>query len=136
LPQELSLSAFFVCFFLFVEKKDYGKWKTFAWNSDYLKKLEILENSMLKSKNLSSQFLLPFPMGFVQSHITGFYGSCWGNVSTEGRRLKGCGHGYDPHFYPQGTSQDSFACLSTRVKNSISHRGLALEQIQRFFVTQ
>lgn len=38
------------------------------------------------------------------------------------------GHGYDPWFVPNGHSQ-SFGALSSDIKNSLSHRGLALENL-------
>lgn len=38
------------------------------------------------------------------------------------------GHGYDPWFVPEGYS-DSFGTLSAEVKNSLSHRGKAFENL-------
>jgi len=52
-------------------------------------------------------------------------GSCPGQIIRE---LRGAnGFGYDPLFVPEGYEQ-TFAELDGRVKNSISHRGIALRR--------
>ncbi len=56
-----------------------------------------------------------------------FSGSCEGRIAF-GPGGKG-GFGYDPLFVPDGHSQ-SFAELGEKVKNQMSHRGRALEQLR------
>lgn len=56
-----------------------------------------------------------------------FSGSCEGRIAF-GPGGKG-GFGYDPVFIPEGHSQ-SFADLGESVKNKMSHRGRALEQLR------
>lgn len=57
-------------------------------------------------------------------------GICKGSIGEE---LDGAGgFGYDPLFTPDGYDQ-TFATLGNDVKNSISHRALALQQLREFF---
>lgn len=61
--------------------------------------------------------------------IAEFSGSVEGNMLTGPRG--GAGFGYDPLFVPQGYDQ-TFAELPQEVKNSMSHRGRALEKVVEF----
>lgn len=54
-----------------------------------------------------------------------FHGVCNGVILTEQRGEKG--FGYDPVFKPEGYDQ-TFAELSSEVKNEISHRGRAVQK--------
>lgn len=45
------------------------------------------------------------------------------------------GFGYDPIFVPEGY-EESFAQLSAEIKNTISHRGKAIEKLRAFLVEQ
>jgi len=58
-----------------------------------------------------------------------FEGICRGSI-LRSRRGNG-GFGYDPVFQPLGYGE-SFAELSPTIKNSISHRGLAMRQLIAF----
>jgi XTP/dITP diphosphohydrolase len=58
-----------------------------------------------------------------------FEGVCAGRISLQ--PAGGGGFGYDPLFIPDGCVQ-SFAELGEAVKNSLSHRALALEQLRRY----
>ncbi|HLD76463.1 MAG TPA: RdgB/HAM1 family non-canonical purine NTP pyrophosphatase [Candidatus Norongarragalinales archaeon] len=57
-------------------------------------------------------------------------GECRGTIAFEEKG--GNGFGYDPVFIPDGFSK-TFAELSPRVKNKISHRGKALKKAVRLF---
>lgn len=58
-----------------------------------------------------------------------FDGICEGVITPERRGLKG--FGYDPVFLPDGYDE-TFAEMSPEIKNRISHRGRALEELKRF----
>lgn len=58
-----------------------------------------------------------------------FEGACEGRISLSPGGAGG--FGYDPLFVPEGYSQ-SFAELGEEVKNKISHRARALDQLRRF----
>lgn len=62
-----------------------------------------------------------------------FEGACDGRIqfSANGRG----GFGYDPLFVPDGFTQ-TFAELGEEVKNQLSHRAKALENLKQFFTTQ
>ena len=55
---------------------------------------------------------------------------CYGKVDGEVKIFErgDKGFGYDPMFYPKGYSE-SFAELSSLIKNKISHRGIALRNL-------
>ena len=55
-------------------------------------------------------------------------GVCEGSIGTE--RIGAGGFGYDPIFLPIDFSGKSMAELSMNEKNSISHRGRALQQLK------
>ncbi|KGL63789.1 non-canonical purine NTP diphosphatase [Polaribacter sp. Hel1_85] len=58
-----------------------------------------------------------------------FEGICKGEVLTKKHGEKG--FGYDPIFKPEGFNQ-SFAEMSTEEKNTISHRGIAIQKLVAF----
>lgn len=58
-----------------------------------------------------------------------FEGICKGSILTEKQGEKG--FGYDPIFKPNGYQQ-SFAQMSSKEKNTISHRGIAIQKLVAF----
>ena len=58
-----------------------------------------------------------------------FEGRINGTISTE--ILGADGFGYDPIFIPEGYTK-SFAQMTPEEKNSMSHRGRAVEQLHNF----
>lgn len=59
-----------------------------------------------------------------------FEGVCEGNIIHEARGTNG--FGYDPLFIPDGECK-TFAELSDKEKNKISHRAIALRKFKEFF---
>lgn len=55
-------------------------------------------------------------------------GECYGHIAEEKRGSEG--FGYDPLFIPDGYDK-TFAEMGTEVKNKISHRAKALEELER-----
>jgi len=62
-----------------------------------------------------------------------FEGVCEGRIRLQ--PAGGGGFGYDPLFIPEGCSQ-SFAELGEAVKNSLSHRALALQKLRDYLATR
>lgn len=60
-----------------------------------------------------------------------FEGICKGEILTEKQGEKG--FGYDPIFKPEGFTT-SFAEMTSKEKNSISHRGIAIQQLVSFLI--
>jgi len=65
----------------------------------------------------------------AEGEVHFFEGEVKGTISYEERGSNG--FGYDPLFIPQGY-RSTFAELSAEVKNSISHRGKATQQLIAF----
>lgn len=65
----------------------------------------------------------------VDGHEHLFEGICKGTISTE--RMGNEGFGYDPIFIPDGFDR-SFAQMSMKEKNAISHRARAVDKLVRF----
>ena len=61
-----------------------------------------------------------------------FMGSVKGRIGTEPKGASG--FGYDPLFYPEG-SEKTFAEMSAKDKNAISHRANALRELQQYLLT-
>jgi XTP/dITP diphosphohydrolase len=68
---------------------------------------------------------LAFPDGRVQT----FFGYSGGALGIEQKGENG--FGYDPIFYPEGYDR-TFAEMSDEEKDSLSHRGKALQQFRQF----
>ena len=58
-----------------------------------------------------------------------FEGICTGEILTKKQGEKG--FGYDPIFKPEGFNQ-SFAEMTSKEKNTISHRGIAIQKLVSF----
>ena len=87
-------------------------------NTKLLSELEGIEN---RSARFRTVIALSDPNG--NSHV--LEGICSGRILNERRGVEG--FGYDPLFVPEGFSE-SFAELGSAIKNTISHRALALQK--------
>jgi len=76
-----------------------------------------------------ARFVCCIALALPDGTISTFYGYVEGEIGTE---LKGTnGFGYDPVFYPDGYSR-TFAEMSDKEKDAISHRGRALKEVRRY----
>lgn len=60
-----------------------------------------------------------------------FFGYIRGRIGTEPKGKNG--FGYDPVFYPEGYDR-TFAEMSDKEKNAISHRAMALRELQKYLL--
>jgi XTP/dITP diphosphohydrolase len=95
------------------------------------------DNINLLLKNLahfadkSAQFHTVISLFWEGKHYF-FNGYCKGNISNQ--KLGENGFGYDPIFIPEGYVQ-SFAQMSVKQKNVLSHRGRAIKEMTAFLIS-
>jgi len=82
--------------------------------------------------NCSARFVTVITL-IWESEIHYFEGEVKGTIIDEPRGVNG--FGYDPLFIPEGYQQ-TFAELSPEIKNSISHRGRAVQKLIGFLKTR
>ena len=88
---------------------------------------KLLENLTGKS-NRNAQFRTVIAL-IVKGDEKLFNGIVKGTITT--RKMGDSGFGYDPVFVPEGYSE-SFAQMSGEMKNSISHRFRATQQLSDY----
>ena len=88
---------------------------------------KLLEN-LTGENNRKAQFRTVIAL-IIKGEEKLFNGIVKGEISRE--KMGNSGFGYDPIFIPEGFSQ-SFAQMSSEMKNSISHRYRATEQLSIF----
>jgi XTP/dITP diphosphohydrolase len=93
------------------------------------------ENNMQKlltdlefKKNRKAQFKTAICLNLDGKQFF-FEGICKGDILKEKQGDKG--FGYDPIFKPEGFSK-SFAIMNSKEKNTISHRGVAIQKLVEF----
>ncbi|MCL4171025.1 UNVERIFIED_CONTAM: hypothetical protein GTU68_034653, partial [Idotea baltica] len=93
------------------------------------------ENNMLKllsklndKQNRKAQFKTAICLNIDDKQFI-FDGICKGEILHE--KSGEIGFGYDPIFKPEGFSE-SFATMKPEEKNSISHRGIAIQKLITF----
>jgi XTP/dITP diphosphohydrolase len=93
------------------------------------------ENNMQKllvdlehKKNRKAQFRTAVSLNINDEKFI-FEGICKGEILTKNQGEKG--FGYDPIFKPEGYNQ-SFAEMTSEEKNTISHRGIAVQKLVAF----
>ena len=88
---------------------------------------KLLEN-LTGESNRKAQFRTVIAL-IIKGEEKLFNGIVKGEISRE--KMGNSGFGYDPIFIPEGFSQ-SFAQMSSEMKNSISHRYRATEQLSNY----
>ena len=108
-------------------------WAETEHGRDFKKAMEHLWNKLILTKkekpfnaHFSCTLVLTFPDGKEQV----FRGKVAGEIVWPMRGIEG--HGYDPIFLPKGYNK-TFAEMSSKKKNSISHRNIALQKFKSFF---
>jgi XTP/dITP diphosphohydrolase len=91
--------------------------------------VEKLLQEMRSARNRKARFVCCIAFAVPGDKVNVFYGYAEGSIGT--KRQGSGGFGYDPVFYPAGLDR-TFAELSDREKDSLSHRGKALKEFQRY----
>ncbi|MEW6052249.1 MAG: XTP/dITP diphosphatase [Nitrospirota bacterium] len=96
--------------------------------ADDRKNVEALLREMQSLTNRKARFVCCMALAYPGGAIRIFNGYAEGTIGTEPRGSNG--FGYDPVFYPAGYTI-TFAEMSGREKDSLSHRGMALEKLSQ-----
>jgi XTP/dITP diphosphohydrolase len=90
--------------------------------------MQKLLNDLENKSNRKAQFRTAICLNLNDKKYL-FEGICKGEILTQKQGEKG--FGYDPIFKPNGF-KNSFAMMSSKEKNSISHRGIAIRKLVVF----
>ena len=103
----------------------------YAPNRDFDKGMEKLLSEMAQSPNKSrkAHFSCVISLAFPDGSYKLFEGRVDGQIALE--KHGNGGFGYDPLFVPDGFAK-SFAQMSKEEKNSVSHRGRAVEKLKAY----
>jgi XTP/dITP diphosphohydrolase len=93
--------------------------------------IEKLLKEMRSVKNRKARFVCCIALALNAHNVNTFFGYSEGDIGMEPSGLNG--FGYDPLFYPEGYGK-TFAEMSDQEKDSLSHRGRALEGLKRNLV--
>lgn len=94
--------------------------------------MDLLLNKMGQESNRKAQFRTVIAL-IWQDEIYYFEGMVSGTIALN--KSGSAGFGYDPVFIPDGFNQ-SFAELGDEIKNSISHRSVAVNKMMEFLKNQ
>jgi XTP/dITP diphosphohydrolase len=100
-------------------------------NADDSKNIEKLLHEMrsIIDEKRNARFVCCLALAFPDGRLEIFAGQAEGKI---GREQKGSyGFGYDPIFYPKGHDR-TFAEMTADEKDSLSHRGKALREFQKY----
>jgi XTP/dITP diphosphohydrolase len=90
---------------------------------------ELLLKNLLQHANRKARFITVIALSGFQAHIQFFEGFIQGDIIHE---LRGSnGFGYDPLFIPENYDK-TFAELDQSIKNTLSHRALAIKKMSDF----
>jgi XTP/dITP diphosphohydrolase len=98
-------------------------------NADDTKNVEKLLRKMRSVEDRRAQFVCCIAFAIPNGELKVFHGYAEGSIGTRPEGLRG--FGYDPVFYPAGSDR-TFAELSDKKKDSLSHRGKALRKFQKY----
>jgi XTP/dITP diphosphohydrolase len=87
------------------------------------------ELSVAGDEKRGARFVCCIALSFPDGGVETFVGAVEGRIGEERRGSNG--FGYDPVFYPEGHST-TFAEMSAGEKDSLSHRGRALENLRAY----
>jgi XTP/dITP diphosphohydrolase len=76
-----------------------------------------------------ARFVCCIALAFPDGKVKTFTGYVEGRIGSEPRGIHG--FGYDPLFYPQGHRR-TFAEMTDNEKDALSHRGKALNELQKY----
>lgn len=93
-----------------------------------LEKLLYEMRSIVDEKR-GARFVCCVALASPDCSVKTFFGHVEGRIGIEPRGFNG--FGYDPIFYPEGHSR-TFAEMSDKEKDALSHRGKALRKVQRY----
>jgi XTP/dITP diphosphohydrolase len=96
--------------------------------NDSEKNMQKLLSELKNRSNRKAQFRTAIALNLNDKQFL-FEGICKGEITTEKQGEKG--FGYDPVFKPNEFN-NSFAEMTSEEKNSISHRGNAIQQLVEF----
>ena len=97
--------------------------------SNNKKAFEYIISNVVKKKNNKAFFITAISLTLKKNHHIIFIGRINGTVSLEPRGLNG--FGYDPIFVPENNIK-TFAEMSLKEKNIISHRKIAISKLKSF----
>lgn len=92
--------------------------------------MERVHAELGKSPDRSAYFLCTLALAWPDGHTETVEGRCDGQIVWPPRGDNG--HGYDPIFLPNGQTM-TFAEMSASMKQKLSHRGLAMQQLLGLF---
>lgn len=87
------------------------------------------EMRLFAEKDRKARFVCSMALSMPDENVRTFNGYCEGSIGAEPKGTNG--FGYDPVFYPEGYDR-TFAEMSAEEKDSLSHRGKAIRQLQRY----
>jgi XTP/dITP diphosphohydrolase len=89
----------------------------------------LLLKNLLRHENRKARFITVIALSGFQANMQFFEGFIKGGITHS---LRGSnGFGYDPLFIPEGYDQ-TFAELDQSIKNTLSHRALAIKKMSDF----
>lgn len=106
----------------------------YAPDRDFDKGMDKLLTEMQhsKNKNRSAHFACVISLAYPDGEYKIFEGRVDGQIAEQ--KHGNGGFGYDPLFIPDGFDK-SFAELGHEIKNTISHRGRAMEKLLKYLKT-
>ena len=98
-------------------------------NGGFKKTFELIINEAKRKKNYDAFFQTTVALTIKKNITTCFEGIVRGKISNKPLGLHG--FHYDPIFIPDNTNK-TYAQMSTKEKNQISHRAIAMNKLKKF----